>query len=283
MQNNLFLIFDSKTHTMQLQNIFNRLWINYTTQNPLSKKVYDLFISEGETVVNDHIAFRTFHHPAIGIDQLSLVFLKNNYKLMGEYRFEQKKLFAKHFEHKTDKNAPRVFISELLVESFSYYLQQIVKGWVNSIPNDSVWSDELIFAGNLSGTPSYKVFEKLRQESEYAAWLYVNGFCANHFTVSVNHLKKYDSVQKVNTFLKANGFMLNDTGGEIQGSPEELLEQSSIKAGMVRVEFIEGNYEIPGCYYEFAKRYPDAEGNLYNGFIAKSADKIFDSTNFYKK
>ncbi len=283
MQNNLFLIFDSKTHTMQLQNIFNRLWINYTTQNPLSKKVYDLFISEGETVVNDHIAFRTFQHPAIGIDQLSLVFLKNNYKLMGEYRFEQKKLFAKHFEHKTDKNAPRVFISELLVESFSYYLQQIVKGWVNSIPNDSVWSDELIFAGNLSGTPSYKVFEKLRQESEYAAWLYVNGFCANHFTVSVNHLKKYDSVQKVNTFLKANGFMLNDTGGEIQGSPEELLEQSSIKAGMVRVEFIEGNYEIPGCYYEFAKRYPDAEGNLYNGFIAKSADKIFDSTNFYKK
>lgn len=283
MQKNLFLIFDSKTDTMYLQNIFDRLWINFITQNPSTKKVYDLFISEGETVVNDHIAFRTFQHPAIGIDQLSLVFLKNNYKLMGEYRFEKKKLFAKHFEHKTDKNAPRVFISELLVESFSFYLQQIVKGWVNSIPFDDIWSDELIFAGNLSRLPSHAVFEKLRQESEYAAWLYVNGFCANHFTVSVNHLKKYDSIEKVNAFLKANGFLLNDSGGEIQGSKEELLEQSSIRAGMVSVDFIEGTHEIPGCFYEFAKRYPDTDGNLYNGFIAKSADKIFDSTNLYTK
>ena len=268
---------------MDLQDIFDRLWTDYTKHNPSTKKVYDLFLEEGETVVNDHIAFRTFQHPAIGIDQLSLVFLKNKYQLMGEYRFEQKKLFARHFEHKTDQNAPRVFISELIMDSFSFYLQQIVKGWVGSIPFDSIRSDELIFARNFSRTPSHTVFEKLRQESEYAAWLYVNGFCANHFTVSVNHLKKYDSVRKVNEFLKSQGFMLNDAGGEVQGTPEDLLEQSSIKAGIVSVEFTEGTFEIPGCYYEFAKRYSDSEGNLYSGFIAKSANMIFESTNVYKK
>ena len=103
------------------------------------------------------------------------------------------------------------------------------------------------------------------------------------FTVSVNALKEYDTVEKVNTFLKSNGFVMNDTNGEIQGTPVDLLEQSSIKAGIIRVPFEEGDFDIPACYYEFALRYPDQDGKLYSGFVAKSADKIFESTNYYKK
>lgn len=267
------------THTA----IFDRLWEGYTSQNPSTKKIYNLFTAEGESVINDHIAFRTFRHPAIGVDKLSQLFLKNGYRYMGDYHFEAKKLYAKHFEHTTDHEAPRVFISELLTSEFSPFLQETVKKWIDQIPETILGSDDLNYAGNVSGAPSFGVYEKLRIESEYAAWLYVNGFCANHFTVSVNHLKKYDSIQEVNTFLKANGFLLNDAGGEIQGTPEELLEQSSIRAGMVRFMFTEGEKEIPGCYYEFARRYPDSDGKLYSGFIAKSADKIFESTNFYKK
>lgn len=268
---------------MKYQQVFDRLWGIYTTQNPSTKKVYDLFVSEGETVINDHIAFRTFRHPSIGIDRLSKVFLDSGYTFMGDYHFESKKLYAKHFEHATDPDAPRVFISELKVEEFSPFLQETVKSWTEAISASALNSDDLIFSGNQSGVPSFEVYEKLRQESEYAAWLYVNGFCANHFTVSVNRLKKFDSIQKVNSFLKSNGFLLNDGGGEIQGTPAELLEQSSIKAGMVKFRFTEGEFEIPGCYYEFAKRYPDTDGKLYSGFIAKSADKIFESTNFYRK
>jgi hypothetical protein len=268
---------------MTHKNIFSRLWAGYTHQNPSTQKVYDLFTSEGETVINDHIAFRTFRHSDIGVDNLSKVFLKNGYQYMGDYHFEAKKLYAKHFEHKTDTEAPRVFISELLVNDFSPFLQATVTDWISHIPVPMRHSDELIYSGNVSGIPSFEVYEKLRTESEYAAWLYVNGFCANHFTVSVNRLKKLDSIQKVNAFLKSHGFLLNDAGGEIQGTPEELLEQSSIRAGMVKFNFTEGPNEIPGCYYEFAKRYPDSDGKLYSGFIAKSADKIFESTNFYKK
>ncbi|MCX6268632.1 MAG: DUF1338 domain-containing protein [Bacteroidetes bacterium] len=263
--------------------IFDRLWADYTRQNPSTKKVYDLFVAEGETVINDHIAFRTFRHPSIGVDKLAQVFLNNGYQYMGDYRFEAKKLYAKHFEHRTDQEAPRVFISELLTEEFSPYLRQTVSDWVSHIPSSLYNSDNLIYAGNVSGPSSHEVYEKLRTESEYAAWLYVNGFCANHFTVSVNRLKKFDTLQKVNAFLKLNGFLLNDAGGEIQGTPEELLEQSSIRAGMVKFNFTDGETEIPGCYYEFAKRYADADGKLYSGFISKSADKIFESTNFYKK
>jgi hypothetical protein len=274
---------EAKHVYMTHHDIFERLWDSYTRQNPSTRQVYDLFIAEGEPVINDHIAFRTFRHPAIGVDVLARVFLNNGYEFKGDYHFETKKLYAKHYEHTSDRNAPRVFISELLTHEFSPFLQETVSHWVAAIPTGILGSEELIYSGNVSGKPSYTVYEKLRTESEYAAWLYVNGFCANHFTVSVNHLKKLDSIQKVNAFLKSHGFLLNDGGGEIQGTPEELLEQSSIKAGMVQFEFIEGTFGIPGCYYEFARRYPDSDGMLYSGFIAKSADKIFESTNFYKK
>lgn len=268
---------------MEYRKIFDILWQNYISQNPSSKRVYDLFTREGETVINDHIAFRTFNHPMIGIDVLSKVFLKNGYVEKGSYTFEEKKLFARHFEHATDPDAPRVFISELLTEKFSEHLRGVVHDWVAAIPEALLLSDELIYSGNVSGIPSYKTYEKLRLESEYAGWLYINGFCANHFTVSVNRLKEYDSIEKVNTFLKQNGFEMNGGGKEIQGTPTELLEQSSIRAGIVRMQFTEGEYDVPGCYYEFARRYPDTNGKPYSGFIAKSADKIFESTNFYRK
>ncbi len=73
----------------------------------------------------------------------------------------------------------------------------------------------------------------------------------------------------MNQFLKDKGFLLNDSDGEIKGSPAELLEQSSTKSGIIDMEFKEGIYQVPSCYYEFAHRYPDEKGNLYLGFIAK--------------
>jgi len=36
---------------------------------------------------------------------------------------------------------------------------------------------------------------------------------------------------------------------------------------------------VPSCYYEFAKRYADKSGEIYQGFVTTSADKIFESTN----
>lgn len=109
--------------------------------------------------------------------------------------------------------------------------------------------------------------------------VYAFGFRANHFTVFINNLKKFSEVSQVNTFLKENGFRLNSSGGEIKGSKDELLEQSSTMSGLAEVNFKDGKREIPSCYYEFAKRYPDNSGKLYQGFVAKSADKIFESTN----
>ncbi len=267
---------------MNPNTLFNRLWNDYTAQNPSAKKIFDLFTNEGETVENDHIAFRTFNDKRINIDVLSKLFLQCGYEQKGEYFFEEKRLFAKHFELKNDKTAPRVFISELLVEKFSPFLQKTINEILAKVPQSVLESDELLFAGNIWETPFYEIYEKLRAESEYAAWLYVYGFRSNHFTLSINSLRKYHTIEKVNDFLKQNGYKLNTSGGEIKGTKAELLQQSSVMAEKIQVKFVEGTYEIPACYYEFAIRYADTNGELYSGFIAKSADKIFESTDFYK-
>ncbi len=132
-----------------------------------------------------------------------------------------------------------------------------------------------------SGRPwdlSFSEYIELLQVSEYAAWTAAFGYRANHFTVSINHLLTFFEIESLNAFLQDQGFRLNQSGGLVKGTPEQLLEQSSTLADMVHVEFSDTEHTIPGCFYEFAKRYPQSNGRLYQVFIAASADKIFEST-----
>ncbi len=208
--------------------------------------------------------------------------LAEGYLEKGEYHFAKKHLEARHFELPGDPEAPRVFISQLVTGDFSDYLKTTVTRLIDTVPEDMLDPEKLIMSGSLFGIPSYETYLKLREESEYAAWVYVFGYRANHFTVSVNELKKFREMEDVNEFLKKNGFELNNSGGEIKGSAEQLLRQSSTLADKIEIEFEEGRYTIPSCYYEFAQRYPAGNGELFSGFIADSADRIFESTDFRK-
>ena len=258
--------------------IFENLWKDYIKQNPETKKIHDLFISEGETVINDHIAFRTFNHPKVSIEVLSKPFIDAGYEERGSYHFEAKKLVAHHFEHKTDKDAPKVFISALQPQYFSEFAQKAIAEIIERIPEDFAKDGSFLWGGSPWGKPNYETYLKLQEESEYAAWLYVYGFRANHFTVSINALKNHTDIYDLNQFLRNQGFVILESGGEVKGTPEQLLEQSSTRAGKITVDFEDGAREIRSCFYEFAKRYEDEAGELYTGFIAKSADKIFEST-----
>jgi len=263
------------TSAMKTSGIFDRLWEQYSTENPSVKKIHRLFEAEGEEIINDHVAFRTFNDSRVGIDVIARPFLADGYREAGQYHFPAKKLFARHFEK---EGFPRVFISELLLEEFSDGLQSKVRELISRLTPETLESPDLVMSGRIFGTLSHAQYESLRNESEYAAWVAVHGYRANHFTVSVNQLERFDSLEKVNDFLKKNGFALNDSGGEIKGTPGQLLEQSSTLADRIQVEFEEGKYEIPSCYYEFARRYKDRNGVLFSSFIAGSADKIFEST-----
>lgn len=265
---------------MKAEQIFQKLWMQYSSENPSAGNIYKLFEDSGERVVNDHVAFRTFNDPRVGIDVIARPFIEAGYVHRGDYVFEAKKLKASHYELPGDPESPRVFISELILEECSEELQNIVRKNLDSVSDDLLNSPDLIFQGRLFPSISYEVYKQLRDESEYAAWLYVYGYRANHFTVSINYLDKFEGIEEVNAFLKDNGYMLNSSGGEIKGSPAQLLEQSSTLADKVEVKFSDGTYVIPACYYEFARRYADASGNLFSGFVAGSADKIFESTDY---
>jgi hypothetical protein len=274
------VIHKNSVKTMETTAIFEILWKQYTKENPSAGRIHELFRKRGERVVNDHIAFRTFNDPRTGIDVLATPFLEAGYQPRGEYRFEAKKLRARHYELPGQPDSPRVFISELLLEEVSADLQRTVKDLIDGVPPSVLKSPDLIFRGSVFGPLEYGVYHRLREESEYAAWLYVFGFRANHFTVSINHLEQFGSIQEVNEFLKSNGFPMNSSGGEVKGTPEQLLEQSSTLADQVEVQFSGGSHLVPGCYYEFARRYRDTDGKLFSGFIAGSADKIFESTDY---
>lgn len=256
--------------------LFQSLWNDYIHRLcPSADKVHSL-LEEGEPLINDHIALRTFALSPVGIDTLAKPFLELGYKECGDYLFESKHLTAKHFEH-PDPTQPKVFISQLEVEQCSPQLQKIANKLVSQVSPSIFSGFEFLYAGP-PWTVSYEDYLLLSDESEYAAWLSAHGYGANHFTVSVNQLNAFNSVKSVNDHLRESGFEINESGGEVKGSPEVLLEQSSTMADKVMVRFSDVEQKIPGGFYEFALRYPMKGGGLYQGFVAASADKIFEST-----
>ncbi len=263
--------------SLKLSSLLEKMWENYIDLNPMAGKVFKAFLASGETVVNDHIALRTFDHPKVSVDKVAKTFIDLGYTAKGDYHFKEKKLYAKHYEH-SNPEQPKIFISELKYKEFSPQLIAKVDEIVEQIDADLVGTEEFFLSGR-SWPLTHAEYLSLAKETEYAGWVASIGYRPNHFTVSVNHLEKLKTVQAVNQFIKEMGIALNTSGGEIKGTKADYLEQSSTMADTVKVKFTEGTFEVPSCYYEFALRYPLANGELYQGFVAKSADKIFESTN----
>lgn len=260
-----------------LDRLYDLLWKEYVSITPQAEKIHTLFEKQGWKVINDHIALRTYNDSRVSLDRLARVFIENGYESKGEYEFKEKKLFARHYEHRENPLLPKVFISELLTQRFSPAVQKKVKELVDQVPQATLNKADLAVAGR-PWKVSYEDYDLLLKESEYAAWVAAFGFRANHFTVNVNELPKVKDIAELNEFLKKSGFVLNASGGEIKGGEDVYLAQSSTMADAVEVDFSDGRHKIPSCYYEFAKRYPLPNGKLYQGFVEKSADKIFEST-----
>ncbi len=171
-------------------------------------------------IVNDHVAFRTYNLPKLGLEKLAAHFLALGYEQKGEYVFKAK-LYAKHFEHK-DPDAPKVFISELKVEELSDAAKAIIHKLAAQVPDHLTDTQAFLYAG-APWQVSWADYQTLLAESEYAAWMAAWGYRANHFTVNINRLKDFDTIQQVNTALKAAGFVLNGVGGEVKGDPQVML------------------------------------------------------------
>lgn len=263
----------------KVERVFANLWSKYVSLNPEVEKIRDHFASLGTPVINDHIALRTFKHPKISKEVMAEEFIRLGYRVCESYRFEKKKLDAIHLEHSISDHLPKVFISELELEHLSEKAAAIVASVIEQIPDEATRADGFSYSGVLWDRISVDEYQLLLKESEYAAWVCAFGYTANHFTVKVNELSTFKSLSEVNSFLEEKGYLLNEVGGKIKGTPDVYLEQSSTLAHRLPVRFSDGTLEIPTVFYEFALRHRDSSGKEFSGFIADNADKIFESTN----
>jgi hypothetical protein len=259
-----------------LDELFGRLWADYLSITPQAARIHALLRARGETIVNDHIALRTFDHEAVAIEVIDRAFVDCGYRPAEQYDFPAKKLTAYHYEHRT-AGWPKIFISALVLDDCSEVLRGAVGEMIGHLPPGAT-SEPWFVASGRRWPLARATYDALLAESEYAAWVAAFGFRANHFTIDVGALKTFADLGELDRFLEAEGFRLNQVGGVIKGSAAELLEQSSTMADEVEVPFADGTARIPSCYYEFARRYPMANGRLFQGFIPGSADKIFEST-----
>ena len=217
---------------------------------------------------------------------------------MKKYQFAEKKLDA-HWYAPPEERLPRIFISELRVQDLSKTAQAIIKRYTDQImadPVDLINLDDLEQVGKFFYQPLWNLplledYNKLLEESEYAAWVIYNRYYLNHYTISVHELPgAYSELDHFNKFLESIGIVLNTAGGKIKVSKDGLLKQSSSVAQMVEAEFALGKTaNIAGSYVEFAERLPlpNFESIPHNklsrdqrrdGFEAANADKIFEST-----
>ena len=291
-----------KSSTIMTQ-ILDALFKVYELLVPDVRKITQAMVNKGMVdsqtdIVNDHIAFRTMGVDNLGIASFEKIFLVHGYKKMDYYNFETKKLDAYWYNPPTD-DLPRVFMSELKVESLTESAQKIISKYTDTVVTDPVDRLDLndveavvtFFQTPLWALPTKEDYENLLSESEYAAWVIYNRYYLNHYTISVHDLPQpYNRLESFNTFLKSIGIELNDSGGEIKTSKDGLLRQSSSVANQVKARFYDGEIRaIAGSYVEFAERgvlpvFRDIEPIKINrkhrrdGFEASNADKIFEST-----
>ncbi len=260
---------------MDRTEFFERLWQDFVKIAPNAAAIRERFEEAGERVENDHVAFRTFARPPIDIEALEPRVLSLGYQCLDEYRFAEKHLRARAY---VCPGSPRIFLSELLVDELSPGAREAIDELVAQI-FELEEGPSVLMSGRPWPPPAFDAYEALAAESEYAGWLAALGLRPNHFTVSINALEAFSGVEDVLAFVEKAGYRINAAGGRVKGSREALLEQGSTLADRVPVPFADGQEHIvPTCYYEFALRHRDAGGQLYEGFVPASADRIFEST-----
>ncbi len=269
------------------------LMTRYKKRVPDVEHIMSHMISEGiiqdrTEIINDHVAFRTFGVPHLGIQSLSKIFLTYGYTQRDFYRFDTKKLNAYWFSPPKDPpNLPRIFISECCVDELSQDAQTIIHRYTDTVTQDPVEALDLSDGASVDEflhtplwkPPTWEDYSALLQESEYAAWVLYNRYYLNHFTITVQPLPEgYNTIDLFNTFLERIGVKLNSAGGKIKRSADGLLIQSSTVAQQQTTLFphkdgITRNHDIAGSYVEFAERRKGRDG-----FEVGNADKIFEST-----
>lgn len=259
---------------MDINTWFDNLWRDYVDMTPRVSDIKRLLEERGETVENDHVAFRTLDLDPIGIERLGPIVESLGYTAFDTYEFPAKRVQAVSYVR---EGYPRIFLSELRTGDFPEH-RPLFESLVDQVDESILSGPEVFWAGTPWEPIDHQTYLELRETSEYGSWVSALGLRPNHFTVSVNELEGFEGIRELLDFVRECDYRLNESGGRVKGSPDVFLEQGSTLADQIEIEFADGAHAIPTCYYEFALRYPTPDGELFDGFVAASADRIFEST-----
>lgn len=262
---------------MNRTDFFTELWSQYIQITPQAHSIQALFKARGEHVINDHIAFRTFDIEGFDLDRGTELLAAIGYEAFENYTFPDKHLRATAYRVSGDSSAPKIFFSELIRSELNREAKAVICEVTRGLEGKLTLPD-------LTGCypfhkPTLEQYQTLADASEYAGWLSTMGYQANHFAVNVNTLQTLGSVEEVIDLCLEHQYQLNEIGGRIKGTPADLLIQASTIADQISFEFSDGVVSnIPSCFYEFAYRLADSNGELFQGFVPNNANAIFEST-----
>jgi hypothetical protein len=290
--------------------LLDRLWTRYRTRVSYVRDYEKLIAKNGARFTNDHIAFRTLggEDPVTGIFTIGRIFEALGYRAVGCYAFPDKQLGSLHYTH-PHPQLPKIFLSELKTWECSPASRKIVAKYLRThkTPPPRRILDDLFRVGELPAAQRKKLLEAvdrrfavlpwerpqkkdvlaLGEESQFGAWVLVNGYDVNHFTASVDShgVPELDDIDKVQAAMIAAGIPMKKS---IEGARGSRLRQTSTEAVVLPTPVKEGAraIKIPWtyAYFEIIERpltLDPATGRRerYQGFMDTQATNLFEMTN----
>lgn len=292
-----------------LVELFDTLYARYRGRMEYVRKYEEVVKARGALFINDHIAFRTIasQNPLAGIFSISRVFEALGYFAANAYEFPDKHLSSIHYQH-PNPQFPKLFITQLKSWELSTAGRKIIQKTLRSHRpqlSDDFFAD-LFNLASMSPQTQEKLFRilvrhfeelpwdlpqkkdvlTLDKESQYGAWVLVNGYDVNHFTASVNshNVPSLDDIEKVVEAMRKAGIPMK---AEIEGQRGSKLRQTSTESAVIEVSAKDGvkKVKLPWtyAYFEIAERpliKNPVTGDLerFEGFLGGQATNLFEMT-----
>ncbi len=293
------------------EQLLERLWMQYLSRVSYARKYSELVTEKGGTVVNDHIALRTFNthtgEQPEGIRAIKHILNCLGYTPVDKYEFSKKKLKAVYFKH-ADRMLPKIFVSQLEVDQLPEWAQEIIHNAVKDTPyilsdrsielmevlkkegilprvaGEALVDDLVQYFRRPWKIPNKTDILKLNDISQYAAWVLLHGNSVNHFTALINYqnVSEWPDLETTCQALKDIGIPMKET---LEGEKGSMLQQSATLAVKEEVE-VKGDDGVENmiwtyAYYELAERGKitiDGKEILFPGFLGDQASHLFEMT-----
>ncbi|MEA5429545.1 DUF1338 domain-containing protein [Arcicella lustrica] len=302
-----------KTQETITKSLMEKLWEGYCQRVKYAQQYADLVLSKGGNVVNDHCAFRTFNtltgkQPA-GIPAISEILEALGYEKISPYSFPSKHLNSFHYQHPTNINFPKFFVTQLEVTELSEATQVLINEAVKDAPDLLAGEARQLLASlkhnkELITAEADRLVEALvkyfarpwspvkketilvvNQESQFAAWTLLHGNSVNHFTAYINYqnVPEWDGIEGTMAALESIGVPIKPA---IEGEKGSKLRQSSTQAidedcPVIEADGSLGTLNWSYAYYELAERgYLETDGKKvwFDGFLGEQATNLFEMT-----